>query len=678
MRYFWPAVASLVLASGSLADEPPAAPRDTLEYSLPAVDVEGPRIPLGEIVRRARERESERAEGTPGVSFSRFRKIVMTHSDAEGRARRRDVVEEVHRVRVVARDRVEVVTLRQREYRTRADSTQVEKEKIDTGIDFDEFTRNILGFTVALDRVESFDYTLLDRRLFGDYLVYRIGFRPKSPFEPLPSGEVWIETGDFVVLHENAWVRDVVPFPLLIESIDRISRERERVEGRWVWTRQQLSVRTRLGALGGPDRIELCDTHGDYRFPEAEAGGEWLVGGRRGAAELEAYRRALADSSAARFSPFTAEADFVLADSLGQELERVGFDALRKERGGPRSETELTPLSGPWGLNRVDGARPGLGLMARRGLAGAGGWAAYATSARRWMGEARLELSRERPGREAPKLTVSLADRTRAILTNEVPGAGLVALLGLDDPLDHYRRREAAIALSAPAGRGFRAALGYSIGEDRPLARTLDRHPFRSKDYRPNPAARPGDRTVLSAEIEGAGASAGLRIQAEVAAPEIGPSDLRYGRAEIALGWEPAPVGPVAPRFHLRAGHAPGAPLQRKFSLGGGATLHALAPNERVGESLLFGRAEAGAARSVLPAVRLPLVGTLRPQPALLLEWGALRSGGARERGIADLGVAVDQYIGLFSLSTLRVTAAWRLPEGAPRFGLEFRGGVLR
>ena len=153
-----------------------------------------------------------------------------------------------------------------------------------------------------------------------------------------------------------------------------------------------------------------------------------------------------------------AEADLALADSLGQELEGVGFDALRKERGGPRPQSGITPLTGPWGLNRADGARPGLGLMARRGLAGAGGWAAYATSARRWMGEARLELSRERPGREAPKLSFSLADRTRTMLTNDVPGAGLAALLGLDDSLDHYRRREAAIALSVPAGRGFRAA----------------------------------------------------------------------------------------------------------------------------------------------------------------------------------------------------------------------------
>jgi len=562
------------------------------------------------------------------------------------------------------------VTLRRREYRTESDSSDVRKEKIEPGIDFDEFTTNILGFTLALEDVDAFDYTLLDHRLFGDYLVYHVGFEPKSSFEPLPSGEVWIETGDFVVLHENAWFTDVVPFPMFIRSIDWVSRARERIEGRWVWTRQQLAVSTRLGALGGPDLVELCDTHGDYRFPEAEAGGEWLVGGRLGVAEMEAFRQAIAESSAAHFTPASAVADLALADSLGAELDRLGYEALREERGGPRTDTRIEVLPGAWGLNRVDGARAGIGALVRRGAAALGGWAAYATSAGRWMGEARLELTRERLGRPAPALSIVLSDRTRTMLTNDPPGAGWAALLGFDDPLDHYRRREATVGLTVPAEAGLRLSLGYAIGEDLPLARSLRRHPLWAKDYRPNPGAVAGDRSVLEAALVGERGGAAFRLAAEAATPEIGPGDFRYGRIEGALGWEPAPAGPVQPRLAARAGFGPGAPLQRRFSLGGASTVHGLAPNERAGSSLLFARIEAAAARRVLPEIDLPLVGALRPQPAALVEWGAAPARGVPAWGV---GVAIDQYVGLFTLEALRVTAAWRLPDGAPRFGLEFR-----
>jgi hypothetical protein len=600
----------------------------------------------------------------------------MIHGGRDGKPGRAEISEQVQRVRVVEKDKVECVTLRERRYETRPDSAGAVKEEIDAGVDLEEFTDNILGITLALDAADAFDYRLLDRRLIGDYLVYHVGFEPRSAFAPLPSGEAWIETGDLVVLHENFWMRDVVPFPMILESVEMVSRERERIEGRWVWTRLQGRLRTRLGPLGGPEWVEICDTHGDYRFPPAGVGGSWFVGGRRGLADLEVFRQAIAESSAAVFAKEAAVADMALADSLGAELEAVGFEALRRARGAPKPESRFVPGTGPWGMNRVDGPRPGLGVSffpsraLRVDLAGA-----YATATKRGQGEAAVSVRIGRRRFDGAAIRLSISDRTTPMLTNDPPGAGLLMLSGLDDPCDHYRRREVSLGIEGPVGSDERAWMRFSAGDDEARSVEYERHPFRSEDYRPNPAAWAGPRNVLLVGVErgGAARAVAFRFEWEWSDAALGGSECSYTRAEAALRWAPHARGPLAMSLLLRAGEAAGAPLQRRFSLGGTSTLRALSPNERTGEALLFGRVEAALLPDPLPGLRLPLLGRPRLQPGGFLEWGALRRDGWPEPGYADAGVSVERYIGFFALDAIRMNVAWRLPEGAPRVTVEFR-----
>ena len=82
----------------------------------------------------------------------------------------------------------------------------------------------------------NYNYTILDRRNVGNSLIYKVKFEPKSRFEALPTGVVWVDYSNWAIRKVDAEMIETVPFPLLIKSMPAMRISRQRVGDYWFTT----------------------------------------------------------------------------------------------------------------------------------------------------------------------------------------------------------------------------------------------------------------------------------------------------------------------------------------------------------------------------------------------------------------------------------------------------------
>jgi len=75
--------------------------------------------------------------------------------------------------------------------------------------DMSRFTR----VPVYLEHDEEFNFTLLERTLEGNHVIFHVVFKPKSDFSEMPGGDIWVDSNGFRVVHE---IYDFTknPFPM--------------------------------------------------------------------------------------------------------------------------------------------------------------------------------------------------------------------------------------------------------------------------------------------------------------------------------------------------------------------------------------------------------------------------------------------------------------------------------
>ncbi|HWN80560.1 MAG TPA: hypothetical protein VNM87_00550, partial [Candidatus Udaeobacter sp.] len=159
------------------------------------------------------------------------------------------------------------------------DSTESITPRAQVGVDVDDALDFAQG-PFYLEHIDDYRYEILDRRLYPDRIVYAVKFEPRSEFDTFPiAGTFWIDTAEFVVVHEEMKL-DSNPAPLLLKSIDHIVRERRRVDGRWVITRLQVVADMRSALMIGFHRAEVEATYTDFAF-NAGVPDSVLKGGKR-------------------------------------------------------------------------------------------------------------------------------------------------------------------------------------------------------------------------------------------------------------------------------------------------------------------------------------------------------------------------------------------------------------
>jgi hypothetical protein len=245
---------------------PTLAAEDTfgvrVKYETREIEVQAKRITLRDILERAREGERKRREAVTDLAYTEKVRVSLL-GDRKSKERRR-FYESAARVYWKPPDRNLRVDLGERRYgeqdssETIAPKGQVEVQ-IDDALDFAQGP-------FYLEQIDDYKYRITDRRLFKDRVIYAVAFEPRSDFDPLAiAGTFWIDTADFVVVHEEMkFERN--PAPLFLKSIDHIVRERQRIDGRWVITRLQLVADMRSALLIGFSRAEIEAMYSDFAF----------------------------------------------------------------------------------------------------------------------------------------------------------------------------------------------------------------------------------------------------------------------------------------------------------------------------------------------------------------------------------------------------------------------------
>ncbi len=234
-----------------------------VRYALRTVEVQGKRLTLRDILERAREGERRRREAIEDVSYTEQVRVVLAGSRTDKDRRR--IFEERSRTYFKPPDRSLRVELAEREYGDQ-DEREDLKVKAQVSISVDDALDFAQG-PFYLEDIDSYRYEIHDRKLFPDRVLYAVTFTPRSDFDPLPEGTFWIDTADFVIVHEEmAFARN--PLPLILKSIDEIVRERRLVDDHWVVTRLQVKAEVLSALVFGFKKVEVEALFSDFAFDQ--------------------------------------------------------------------------------------------------------------------------------------------------------------------------------------------------------------------------------------------------------------------------------------------------------------------------------------------------------------------------------------------------------------------------
>ena len=135
----------------------------------------------------------------------------------------------------------------------------------------EDVTSVAMSVPFSLVAADRYRFEILERVLIGDHLVFKIGFTPKSSFEPGLDGVVWIDYSDLAIRRMEGRVTGPPPLPMFIASIPRLLWTQRRVGDRWLSDRMHCDVTmTDLPMI--PDRIAIDVEMRDYEIdgrPEA-------------------------------------------------------------------------------------------------------------------------------------------------------------------------------------------------------------------------------------------------------------------------------------------------------------------------------------------------------------------------------------------------------------------------
>lgn len=294
------AAAAILLGSGvtTWAKEatrlPPSRPtlavEDTLRQSaaepLPEILVTAPRQTLDEILRRVAEGEARRDSLMQDQAFTLFLRFSGRKALDDPEEKSELYAESAQRIYQKRPNKERVVQLKEwsRE-KGKEKSQEKENERGKEGkqaksgkkgdekdgepsvkVSFDaDMSESFIAFAFDPKTRGRFRFRIEDRKLVGDQVVYLLGFTPRSSLDPLPSGRVWVNTNDFVILREEFRYQDRSPLPLFIRSIDSCVLERTLIDGRY-WVVSRILARVTLtdpvlwmGRLTGDELPKVAD-----------------------------------------------------------------------------------------------------------------------------------------------------------------------------------------------------------------------------------------------------------------------------------------------------------------------------------------------------------------------------------------------------------------------------------
>ena len=212
-------------------DGPTLAKEDTMHTDVSTVLVRAPRVTLEEILDRVARGEARRDSLLRDQSFTATLRVMR---DAEGKKGPILFAESVSKVYKKKPDLLRTIELRH--YEERPDKGEGDEGDVDA--DFSpSMGEEIVNFAFRPSTRRNFRFSIEDRKLLGDHLVYTLAFEPRSALAVFePSGRVWVDTKDFVIVRQEIEFRQS-PVPLFLKDIKHMVVERERAGEFWVLSR---------------------------------------------------------------------------------------------------------------------------------------------------------------------------------------------------------------------------------------------------------------------------------------------------------------------------------------------------------------------------------------------------------------------------------------------------------
>jgi hypothetical protein len=249
---------TLLLAMAALAGAPEPGPtlavEDTMYTTVPEVLVRAPRVTLDEILDRVALGEARRDSLLRDQAFTFTLRVV---GNVATQKEPKLLVETVNRVYRKRPDKVRSVRLREYRYKER------QREAVRANFS-SNMSEEIVNFAFRPEARRDYRYSIADRSVVGNHVIYQIVFEPRSRLAfDKPRGRVWVDTNDFVIVREELDF-DHSPAPLILKGIERMVIERERVDGHWVLKRALIRVRMTVPMPTVGRAFDLSIMYDDY------------------------------------------------------------------------------------------------------------------------------------------------------------------------------------------------------------------------------------------------------------------------------------------------------------------------------------------------------------------------------------------------------------------------------
>ncbi len=645
--------------------------------------VEGKEFTVRDVVRRATAGESSKLAGHRDLTYHYTIRVVLEWPE------KRRVETSVYRAYQdsTGYSRRLFLEAKAEQFKKSGDAWTLDEEKDPEQPDFrveDLETSYFTRLPFYLDEDDQFDFKLIDRVLENDRVVFHIAFRPKSDFSPLPSGEVYIDSRNFQVVHEVYEFRQN-PMPLFLKGIKRASRQWTQLPtGEWV--RKRIALDIELHSMPfAPKQVLVTAYFHDFVFDTGYD--ERLFGEtKHDVAPRVAPTVAPVDSTAGGpqlLATLQREDDDAYPSEIGvvdaqfsvgavARHDSLGLDGIAKD--GPSlygTDWKLgaSPAFLKWDYNRVEGfvfGGEGSIGQADRSLARLTAFGAYATGSEefRYAVDARVPIP-------ATRAKLALAgwyrDRAEAFGSNRIALNSVRAFVGGADDQDYLHRQGGGAVLEFAPNDALRFGLGVEASEVDALPVTETFSLFgNGLASNPNVVADAGDERDVVASVR---VRAPAWLDVDFAFRSAGGSlggDFRFNRADLTVHAFRYLVGRHGLDLTLQGvTTADAPPTQYLADVGGLSTVRGYDRRTHVGEHSFAARAEYPVPYDLFALARVPLLNKAAIQ---WLPWfDAARVGDGDSRDwITSAGVGLQRYLGPFGeAANLRLDVAFPFAEGA-------------
>ena len=236
------------------------------------IRIAAPRLRVSDVVRRVSETMDDMSRNMGEQTFTMLQRVDFWTRRGDAEKEKRTELTEAWRIHVdeVGEQRSSRLFQREREWK----AGELDKDETDTEITREwqeEVAQEMMDMPFSLLAANAYRYEIKERTLIGEHLVFRIGFTPKSAFEPGLEGDVWIDYSDFVIRRMSGRLVGPMPVPLIMKGVPRFAFTLKQVEGNWVTEAIQATILLNSVLPGIPEEIELSVSLDDFVFgPVAE------------------------------------------------------------------------------------------------------------------------------------------------------------------------------------------------------------------------------------------------------------------------------------------------------------------------------------------------------------------------------------------------------------------------